>query len=162
MRWDIGNERCNLGGDYYRSSADFDNNPEGWPRHISLLSTPLRESSKDNSRGGGGEKHGNRGATAQVRELPGRFAFSVEADRSTGNKAMTRPSLWRLVKCMFLPGCDLYDEKDDPIVQEYKRITTESNAATVEINKRPTGHLVADIVRGVRAPDEPQRGKRNG
>ncbi len=71
---------------------------------------------------------------------------------------MTRPSLWRLLKCMFVPSCDLYNEDDDPVVQEYRRITREANAATTEINARPSGHLIADIVRGVRAPDEPRGG----
>ncbi len=71
---------------------------------------------------------------------------------------MTRPGVWRFLRCMFVRSCELYDEADDPVVQEYRRIATEANAATDEINRRPSGHLIADIVRGVRAPDEPREG----
>lgn len=71
---------------------------------------------------------------------------------------MTRPGVWRFLRCMFVRGCDLYDESSDSVVQEYRRITRESNAATIEINKRPSGHLIADLVRGVRAPDDPRGG----
>ncbi len=69
---------------------------------------------------------------------------------------MTRPGVWRFLRCLFVRSCELYDEADDPVVQEYRRIIREATAAAEEINARPSGHLIADIVRGVRAPDEPR------